>query len=46
MQLHYENTIENYFKNKREMLGKEGVSEKSLSGQPTLVTYIFFRKFL
>ena len=37
MQLHYENTIENYFKNKREMLGKEGVSEKSLSGQPTFI---------
>lgn len=37
MQLHYENTIENYFKNKREMLGKEGVSEKSLSGQPTFM---------
>lgn len=37
MQLHYENTIENYFKNKREMLVKEGVSEKSLSGQPTFI---------
>ncbi len=37
MQLHYENTIENYFKNKREMLGKECVSETSLSGQPTFM---------
>ena len=37
MQLHYQNTIENYFKNRRKTLAQRRIIEKSGSGNPSFV---------